>query len=586
MMRLLTLEFPKVTMTSSRPPVVFAALLVAGVLVLAPSLRAGQQPNDASLAAASNWTSRVPAHVARVDGAATLERDGRIDPLVENVPVLAGDRLRAARGRVDVAFDAGTLLDLDHDSSLDILSDSVFRLREGRVRLLVARAPTQVEYRIDAAPGSVFIDAPGDYRVEVSSAAGATELDVVVWHGLADVENPSGRTMVGAGTEADVVEGRAPSPAGPFNTAWTDEFDRWVEDARDARYGPESSRYLPDELQSYGGDLDRNGTWGSEPAYGDVWYPAVDATWQPYSTGEWSYVVPYGWWWVGAERWSWATHHYGRWGFASSRWFWAPDKRWSPGWVVWATAPSYVGWCPLGFDGKPVFGLGTDQFWRGWTVTTSRSFAPNVQVSRLAIGAEHLTTVARASLTVRSSPATSAAVATTPVRLAAGPSVTPATSMPHAPTPAVIPTPMSARPIGRTGEVSASSPPQRSAFEQRAAGFGSSNRSSSPSTRPPAPFESRVSPDRQPGPASSAPLDRRPPVRMPGPTIRDMWNASPQLPNRDAPIRPGQQTPPAAGDQRTPPPAASGRGDTAGHGSAAPAAPPGSGGRAGGRGRQ
>ena len=34
-----------------------------------------------------------------------------------------------------------------------------------------------------------------------------------------------------------------------------------------------------------------------------------------------------------------------------------PGRTWGPAWVSWASAPDYVSWCPLGFDGRPVFAL-------------------------------------------------------------------------------------------------------------------------------------------------------------------------------------------------------------------------------------
>jgi hypothetical protein len=69
--------------------------------------------------------------------------------------------------------------------------------------------------------------------------------------------------------------------------------------------------------------------------------------------------------------WSWPTHHYGRWGYAHSRWFWIPGRQWAPAWVHWGAAPGYVGWCPLGFDNRPVFSLSaghTNQWANGWVV--------------------------------------------------------------------------------------------------------------------------------------------------------------------------------------------------------------------------
>ncbi len=132
-----------------------------------------------------------------------------------------------------------------------------------------------------------------------------------------------------------------------------------------------STQNLPPDLQPYGPQFDQNGSWQYKPQYGNVWYPtAVSADWRPYYDGYWSSYPAYGWTWIGYERWAWPTHHYGRWGYAHSRWFWIPGHSYGSAWVSWGTAPGYVSWCPLGYDGRPVVGLsvGFHSSWNAWTV--------------------------------------------------------------------------------------------------------------------------------------------------------------------------------------------------------------------------
>ena len=102
-----------------------------------------------------------------------------------------------------------------------------------------------------------------------------------------------------------------------------------------------------------------SGSWQYEAPYGYVWYPSVASDWRPYYNGSWSAVPSYGWTWIGTDAWSWPTHHYGRWGYGRNAWFWIPGRTWSAAWVTWASATDYVSWCPLGFDGRPVFALST-----------------------------------------------------------------------------------------------------------------------------------------------------------------------------------------------------------------------------------
>ena len=311
-----------------------------------------------------DYANDTPAHIAIVDGTATIERDGRVEKAEENIILLAGDRLRTERGRVEVLFDDGSALDLDHYTRLDLMSDSLVRLLAGRIRLTIARTTSALEYRVDAAPGSVWIKAAGDYRIGLSDTrSGDVELGVTVLRGSAELRNTHGMTLVRAGTYAAVTASTAPSLPLVSNSALWDEFDRWVEDQRDARYGVESVRYLPEEIRSYGGAFDSYGSWDYIPVYGNVWYPRVAVGWQPYYHGRWSFAARFGW-------------------------FWIPGHRWSPAWVSWAYAPGYVSWCPLGFYNRPVVAV-TNVFvgnpWPGWTFVPRRAFVPNVVVANHAV---------------------------------------------------------------------------------------------------------------------------------------------------------------------------------------------------------
>jgi len=140
--------------------------------------------------------------------------------------------------------------------------------------------------------------------------------------------------------------------------------------------GSQSATHLPPELDVYGGTFDQYGTWQYDTPYGYVWYPTVAAGWQPYYYGYWAPVPRYGYTWIGADLWAWPTHHYGRWGFARNRWFWIPGRTWGPAWVSWASAPGYVSWCPLGFDGRPVFpfSYGFGRSWAGWPILPRANF--------------------------------------------------------------------------------------------------------------------------------------------------------------------------------------------------------------------
>ena len=255
-------------------------------LALAALLVWGDSPLHAQDPAAA------PAHISSVDGSATIDRNGELEPVVVNMPVVEGDRVRTQNGRLEVMFADGSAIDLDRDSEVEFLG-------AGRVRVV----------------------------------AGAIE------H----------RAASAAYDPARALQPAVPEPL--------------------AAAQPVSAQALPSELRPYSSQLDQNGAWQYEAPYGNVWYPTVTADWRPYFYGYWSSVPVYGWTWIGYDPWAWPTHHYGRWGFAHSRWFWIPGRTFAPAWVSWGTAPGYVSWCPLGFDGRAVAALsvGYRPAWHAWT---------------------------------------------------------------------------------------------------------------------------------------------------------------------------------------------------------------------------
>jgi hypothetical protein len=395
---------------------VVSALLLAGPIALGASpdqyQTAPYQEYDQAVPAYvddRDWSDEVPAHISAVDGRVDLEREGRVEVAEENLVLLAGDRLRTARGRAEILFADGSAIAIDDGTTVDLLDDSLLRLIEGRIRLAIARGADRIDYRVDTAAGSALIGVAGEYRLTLGARGAEPEFTVAVLRGSAELSNERGRTIVRAGTYASTTPAYAPSLPYAFNAAAYDAFDRWAEDQADARLGYASTRYLPEEIGFYAGAFDRYGDWRLEGSYGYVWYPRVDVGWRPYHHGRWAFYGRFGWTWIGAGAWSWPTHHYGRWGYAGSRWFWIPHRRWAPAWVAWASAPGYVGWCPLGFDNRPVISItnitviNNGPRWHGWSVVPDHPFRSGngFAVSRYAIGGSALGRVPASRFSVR-----------------------------------------------------------------------------------------------------------------------------------------------------------------------------------------
>jgi hypothetical protein len=169
-----------------------------------------------------------PAHIAFVDGAAVLERDGRTESSPSSMPLLAGDRIRTQAGRVEILFADGSALHVDNHSVIDFQSDEVVRLLDGRMRL--SMAGRGVAYRVDAPAAWVQIAEAGEYRIAVLHADRDLQVELAVLRGAAELVNEDGRSVVRAGERAFARAGARPSPPYVFNSAAWDAFDRWSEE--------------------------------------------------------------------------------------------------------------------------------------------------------------------------------------------------------------------------------------------------------------------------------------------------------------------------------------------------------------------
>ncbi len=92
------------------------------------------------------------------------------------------------------------------------------------------------------------------------------------------------------------------------------------------------------------------GDWVLIEPYGFLFRPRVDfATFRPFGDGFWAPSDPWGWVWISAEPFGWATYHYGFWAWDRFQgWVWGPGVDWGPAWVSWEISGGFAGWAPLG----------------------------------------------------------------------------------------------------------------------------------------------------------------------------------------------------------------------------------------------
>ncbi len=311
-----------------------------------------------------------PVSLTYVDGEVQYLNAGAAERADAQTMLNDGDGIRTGRGRAELVFGDGSVLHVDEQTAVDLLSDHRLRVLGGRV-VFRSSAAAGNGYVIDTPAASVRVENRGEYNLVVDGSRQAVE--VAVARGVAEIEMASERVVVRAGEEARLDRPDDRPLIRTFNSARLDAFERWSLTRYEGEELSPSSRRLPTELRAYGQTFDRYGRWDYAAPYGPVWYPSVAVGWRPYYNGSWRHTR-YGWTWYGVDPWAWPTHHYGRWQTRGSVWFWIPARVWGPAWVSWAHAPGYVSWAPLGWDSRPVIpfylraGYGHPDRWRAWTV--------------------------------------------------------------------------------------------------------------------------------------------------------------------------------------------------------------------------
>ena len=149
-----------------------------------------------------------------------------------------------------------------------------------------------------------------------SASSGATEVELAVLRGSAELVNEQGRSYISAGERTFARAGTAPSPAYVFNSASWDAFDRWSEARRDQRLGVLGA--IPaGRRAAICADVRRQRQLALRAGVRLRLVPAGRRGMASVSPGRWVSLRPYGWTWIAGDPWGWPTHHYGRWGISA-----------------------------------------------------------------------------------------------------------------------------------------------------------------------------------------------------------------------------------------------------------------------------
>jgi hypothetical protein len=273
------------------------------------------------------------ARLGIVNGDASVRRGDSGDWLaaVLNGPLMAGDSVSVGPGgSAEIQLDYANFLRIGGDSEIRISQldngRQQVQVSHGLVTWRVLRdangAYTQSEISTPAV--AVHPLRLSEVRVEVAADGGSR---IIVRRGDAEVSTPRGSERVHEGNMM-LVRGSVDDPEYQVvNATLKDGWDNF-NDQRDAYLErAQSNRYVSPDING-AEDLDAYGRWGYDPAYGNVWTPAVPPTWAPYQDGQWVWEDYYGWTWVDYDPWGWAPFHYGSWyqrpGFG---WTWFPGVR-------------------------------------------------------------------------------------------------------------------------------------------------------------------------------------------------------------------------------------------------------------------
>ena len=359
-------------------------------------------------AVASAADDDPPGRVARIrylEGSVSFQPAGESDwvSAVTNRPMTTGDQLWADAGsRAEVQIGSAMIrVAANTGFSFLNLDDRIaqIQLTDGTLNLTVQRLTRNEVIEVDTPNQAFSITQPGQYRVETGTDGNSSM--VTVRQGQGEVTG-GGRTydlrsgQSGTFTGTDTLDGYVSVARDQ------DDFDKWGQ-SRDRQYdGSQSARYVSHDVVGYE-DLDNNGTWRSDPTYGNVWTPtSVQSGWAPYHNGHWVWIAPWGWTWVDDAPWGYAPFHYGRWVSIRGNWGWVPGPMnsqpvYAPALVAFIGGANFgvsvsvggggygggdVGWFPLGPREVYVPGYNTS---RGYVdrVNTSNTNVNNTTITNV-----------------------------------------------------------------------------------------------------------------------------------------------------------------------------------------------------------
>lgn len=116
-------------------------------------------------------SSTPPAHISFVEGTATIDRNGEVEPVALNMPVVEGDRVRTSAGRVQIAFPDGSAVDLESNSEVEYLGGARVRIYAGVVEnrpAVVLQSPSTQYLPADSQSYATDLDQNGTWQYDTT----------------------------------------------------------------------------------------------------------------------------------------------------------------------------------------------------------------------------------------------------------------------------------------------------------------------------------------------------------------------------------------------------------------------------------
>jgi hypothetical protein len=271
-----------------------------------------------------------------------------------NYPLTTGDHIYSDIGSHAEMHIGPNALRLGSQSNFGYLNldDRTVQVRftEGALEIRLRRVEDDELYEVDTPQGAISLLRTGEYRIETDPNRNATMVTVrageveVTANGAAFAVHPRQTAYFADGQQPDIRDANPPDAFDEFTNARNMEEDRIPPPV-----------HVPPTMIGYQ-DLDANGVWRNDGAYGWVWIPRVQPGWAPYRHGHWAFVEPWGWTWIDNASWGFAPFHYGRWVNLGGVWAWvpgnpAPRPVYSPALVAFVGGAGFgvgVAWFPLG----------------------------------------------------------------------------------------------------------------------------------------------------------------------------------------------------------------------------------------------